>query len=81
MVKPVDDAMDFSDNGYNNLAMVMEKNDNLQQRDDLFANEKINHKNRAFPSSFLSFNRKIIVNEEEGMLRNVNNKQVMSFKL
>jgi hypothetical protein len=31
----------------------------------------------SFPSSFLSFNRKIIVDEEENVLRNAEYKQVM----
>lgn len=80
MVKPVEDALDLP-NDDNNSA-IMERNDNQRRRDDLVGatNEKIDQPNRAFPSSFL-FNRQIIVNEEESVLRNVNDKQVMNFKL
>jgi hypothetical protein len=68
MVKPVvDDTIETRDERYHDNTRVnsspMDRN-NPQQHN-------------SFPSSFLSFNRKIIVDEEENVLRNAEYKQVM----
>lgn len=79
MVEPIDDASE--DN-----TLIMRGNRNQQGRSGMLlttaTNEKIDRPKRVY-SSLLSFNRQIIVNEQESVLRYVNDKQVMnlSFRL
>lgn len=71
MVKPVEDSQNFIDKIIPPYSISMNKN----------VNEKIDQRNLAFPPSkslLLSLNRQIIVDEDKGVLRNVNDKQVMN---